>query len=81
MPYVGMNAGNIGKQVGTEVARIAKAEGWDKDWSKVRVGSIEDQQGRHLHAAATMARKTRSSPPCRLRQGQDRLASPTTTRW
>jgi len=44
VPYVGMNAGNIGKQVGTEVARIAKAEGWDKDWSKVRVGSVEDQK-------------------------------------
>ncbi|TIT72470.1 MAG: arabinose ABC transporter substrate-binding protein, partial [Mesorhizobium sp.] len=27
-----------------EIARIAKAEGWDKDLSKVRVGSIEDQK-------------------------------------
>ncbi|WP_245513552.1 MULTISPECIES: substrate-binding domain-containing protein [unclassified Mesorhizobium] len=42
--YVGMNALNIGKQVGAEIARIAKAEGWDKDLSKVRVGSIEDQK-------------------------------------
>ncbi|WP_442580950.1 substrate-binding domain-containing protein [Mesorhizobium sp. ASY16-5R] len=42
--YVGMNAMNIGKQVGTEIARILKEEGWDKDLSKVRIGSIEDQK-------------------------------------
>lgn len=42
--YVGINALNIGKQVGDEIARVVKAEGWDKDLSKVRVGSIEDQK-------------------------------------
>jgi L-arabinose transport system substrate-binding protein len=44
VPYVGIDALTIGKQVGTEVARIARAEGWDQDWSKVRVGSVEDQK-------------------------------------
>jgi L-arabinose transport system substrate-binding protein len=42
--YVGMNAGNIGKQVGNEIARIVKEEGWTSDLSKVRVGSVEDQK-------------------------------------
>ncbi len=43
VPYVGMNAENIGHQVGTELARIYKAEGWDK-FKDVRIGSIEDQK-------------------------------------
>lgn len=42
--YVGMNALNIGKQVGTELARIYKESGWASDVSSVRVGSIEDQK-------------------------------------
>lgn len=42
--YVGLNALNIGKQVGGEIARLMKEEGWDKDLSKVRIGSIEDQK-------------------------------------
>jgi L-arabinose transport system substrate-binding protein len=42
--YVGMNALNIGKQVGGEIARAVKAEGWDKDLAAVKVGSIEDQK-------------------------------------
>lgn len=44
VPYVGLDALSIGKQVGNELARLVKAEGWDKDLSKVRVGSIEDQK-------------------------------------
>jgi len=44
VPYIGMNAFNIGKQVGAEIARIFKAEGWDKDMASVRVASIEDQK-------------------------------------
>ena len=43
VPYVGMNAENIGRQVGAEEARIYKAEGWDK-FKDVRIGSIEDQK-------------------------------------
>ena len=43
VPYVGMNAEAIGKQVGTELARLYKAEGWDK-FKDVRIGSIEDQK-------------------------------------
>ncbi len=43
VPYVGMNAEAIGHQVGAELARIYKAEGWDK-FSDVRIGSIEDQK-------------------------------------
>jgi L-arabinose transport system substrate-binding protein len=43
VPYVGMNAEAIGHQVGAELARIFKAEGWDK-FKDVRVGSIEDQK-------------------------------------
>lgn len=42
VPYVGMNAKNIGVAVGTELAAIYKAEGWaDKN---VRVVSIEDRK-------------------------------------
>lgn len=44
VPYVGIDALTIGKQVGTEIARQVKAAGWDQDWSKVRVGSVEDQK-------------------------------------
>jgi L-arabinose transport system substrate-binding protein len=43
VPYVGMNAEAIGHQVGAELARIYKAEGWDK-FKDVRIGSIEDQK-------------------------------------
>jgi L-arabinose transport system substrate-binding protein len=43
VPYVGMNAEAIGHQVGSELARIYKAEGWDK-FNDVRIGSIEDQK-------------------------------------
>lgn len=44
VPYVGLNAMNIGGQVGNEIARIFKAEGWDKEMANVRVASIEDQK-------------------------------------
>ena len=44
VPYVGIDALTIGKQVGTEIARQVKAAGWDQDWSTVRVGSVEDQK-------------------------------------
>ena len=43
VPYVGMNAENIGRQAGAEDARIYKAEGWDK-FTDVKLGSIEDQK-------------------------------------
>jgi L-arabinose transport system substrate-binding protein len=43
VPYIGMNAEEIGKQVGTEEARLYKAMGWDK-FDDVRIGSIEDQK-------------------------------------
>ncbi|MFO1070984.1 MAG: substrate-binding domain-containing protein [Geminicoccaceae bacterium] len=44
VPYVGIDALTIGKQVGAELARLAKEAGWDQDWSKVRIGSVEDQK-------------------------------------
>ena len=44
VPYVGIDALTIGKQVGAEIARQVKAAGWDKDWPTVRVGSVEDQK-------------------------------------
>jgi L-arabinose transport system substrate-binding protein len=44
VPYVGMNPQSIGEQVGGEIARLVKEAGWDKDPSKVRVGSVEDQK-------------------------------------
>lgn len=44
VPYVGIDALAIGRQVGSEVARIAQGAGWDGDWSNVRVGSVEDQK-------------------------------------
>jgi L-arabinose transport system substrate-binding protein len=43
VPYVGMNAETIGRQVGSELAKIYKVEGWDKS-NDVRIGSIEDQK-------------------------------------
>src|SRR5580692_8101032 len=43
VPYVGMNAEAIGHQVGTELAKIYKTEGWDKA-NDVKLGSIEDQK-------------------------------------
>jgi L-arabinose transport system substrate-binding protein len=43
VPYVGMNAEAIGHQVGAELAKIYKAEGWDKSID-VKLGSIEDQK-------------------------------------
>ncbi len=43
VPYVGMNAGNIGRQVGTEDARLYKELGWDK-LKDVRLASIEDRK-------------------------------------
>ena len=43
VPYIGMNAEDIGRQVGAEEARIYKAEGWDK-FNDVKIGSIEDQK-------------------------------------
>lgn len=44
VPYVGMNALNIGHQVGSEIARIFKDEGWAEHIDTVRVGSVEDQK-------------------------------------
>src|ERR1700733_9256336 len=43
VPYIGMNATNIGKQVGAEDARLYKELGWDK-LTDVRFGSIEDRK-------------------------------------
>jgi L-arabinose transport system substrate-binding protein len=42
--YVGLDAKSIGKQVGNEIARLVKEEGWTSDIAKVRVGSVEDQK-------------------------------------
>ena len=42
VPYVGLDAYSIGKQVGTELAKLYKSEGWsDKE---VRIASIEDRK-------------------------------------
>jgi L-arabinose transport system substrate-binding protein len=43
VPYIGMNADAIGRQVGAEEARLYKANGWEK-FTDVRIGSIEDQK-------------------------------------
>ena len=43
VPYIGMNAEAIGRQVGAEEARLYKAMGWDK-FDDVRIGSVEDQK-------------------------------------
>jgi L-arabinose transport system substrate-binding protein len=43
VPYIGMNAEAIGRQVGAEEARLYKAMGWEK-FNDVRIGSIEDQK-------------------------------------
>jgi L-arabinose transport system substrate-binding protein len=42
VPYVGLNAKNIGLAVGDELAKLYKAEGWDKH--NVRIASIEDRK-------------------------------------
>ncbi|QOZ52488.1 arabinose ABC transporter substrate-binding protein [Bradyrhizobium sp. CCBAU 53338] len=44
VPYVGINGFNMGVRVGEEIISQIKAAGWDKDFSGVRVGSIEDQK-------------------------------------
>src|ERR1700721_3342333 len=43
VPYVGMNAETIGRQVGAELAKLYEAQGWDT-FSAARMGSIEDQK-------------------------------------
>src|SRR5579862_6402162 len=43
VPYVGMNAESIGRQVGVEEAKFYKSQGWDK-FKDVKIGSIEDQK-------------------------------------
>ena len=71
VPYVGMNAENIGRQVGAEDARIYKAEGWDK-FKDVQNRQHRGPEGRHLHAAQPRrgSRLPRGRP--RFRQGQYR---------
>lgn len=44
VPYVGIDALTIGRQVGAELARIAGEGGWQEDWSLVRIGSVEDEK-------------------------------------
>lgn len=43
VPYIGMNAGEIGAQVGREDARLYKEMGWDKA-KDVYLGSVEDRK-------------------------------------
>jgi L-arabinose transport system substrate-binding protein len=43
VPYIGMNATNIGRQVGAEDAVLYKQMGWDK-LKDVKLGSIEDRK-------------------------------------
>ncbi len=42
VPYVGLNAYSIGQQVGRELARLYKEEGWADE--EVRLASIEDRK-------------------------------------
>ncbi|MER9771129.1 substrate-binding domain-containing protein [Mesorhizobium sp. M0220] len=42
VPYVGMNAYNIGARVGEELAKLYKADGWAG--KEVRIASIEDRK-------------------------------------
>ncbi|MBZ9857444.1 substrate-binding domain-containing protein [Mesorhizobium sp. CA13] len=42
VPYVGMNAHNIGARVGEELAKLYKADGWAG--KEVRIASIEDRK-------------------------------------
>ena len=43
VPYIGMNAANIGRQVGAEEARLYKSLGWDQV-KNVKIGDIEDRK-------------------------------------
>jgi L-arabinose transport system substrate-binding protein len=43
VPYIGMNAGEIGAQVGREDAKLYSEMGWDK-FKDVRLGAIEDKK-------------------------------------
>jgi L-arabinose transport system substrate-binding protein len=54
VPYIGMNAGEIGAQVGREEARIYKEQKWDQ-YKDVYLGSIED------HKADTCMRRTQGA--------------------
>jgi len=42
VPYVGLDAYSIGKNVGTELAKLYKSEGWAS--KEVRIASIEDRK-------------------------------------
>ncbi|MCF6112145.1 substrate-binding domain-containing protein [Mesorhizobium muleiense] len=44
VPYIGLNALDIGKKVGAEIASLVKEEGWETDLSRIKVGSVEDQK-------------------------------------
>ena len=79
VPYIGMIAEEIGKQVGAEEARLYKAMGWDK-FNDVRIGSVEDQK------ADTCMRRNRGAEAaffeaCRASTRRISSISPTTTRW
>jgi len=54
VPYIGMNAGEIGAQVGREEARIYKEQKWDQ-LKDVYIGSVED------HKADTCMRRTQGA--------------------
>jgi L-arabinose transport system substrate-binding protein len=54
VPYIGMNAGEIGAQVGREEARIYKEQKWDQ-LKDVYLGAIED------HKADTCMRRTQGA--------------------
>ena len=79
VPYVGMNAEAIGRQVGTELARMYKAEGWDK------VNDVNSAASRTRKptpaCGATAARKRPSSRPFPVSTRPTSSASLTTITW
>ena len=79
VPYVGMNAEAIGRQVGTELARMYKAEGWDKAND---VGSAASRTRKPTPACGATVR--RSGVPSKRSPVSTRTTScafPMTTTW
>ena len=74
VPYIGMNATAIGRQVGAEEARLYKSLGWG-DKKDVKLGSRRGPQGRHLHAAHAGRGGGLPGGRAGLRQGQHRAHS------
>ena len=80
VPYVGMNAETIGRQVGAELAKLYKAQGWDK-FNDVQDRQHRGSEGRHLHAPQPRRRGGVPRGRAYVRQEPTSCAFLTTITW